>query len=1018
MRNLLASLLFLTSALCSFGGTLAQADDLTSIPGKLDALIEQGNYQEAITVAQQFAIDARRVYGETHPAYPNALYYVALVNLHQGHLLEAERVYQLTIALFEASVGSNHIAVGTSLNDLAAVYASQGRYSEAEPLYKRSLKIHSTSLGPEHIQVAQNFNNLANLYRAQERATEAESMFRRSFEIYEKALGPNHPDVALVLNNLALVYMDRSRYDEAEPLLSRSLAIRETFHGPDHVSVATSLAGLAELYRKIGRTADAEPLYARCLAIREKALGPDHPEVSEALNNLAFHYAELGRFAEAEPLFTRSIAIRKKTSGPAHAETGKALSNLAQLYADQRRYGEAEPLYKDALQVLEASLGPEHLDVVTVLHNFAWLYLAQSEWAEAAAYWRKATEILTRRAEKGIERGEGESSRLAAVQSSASYTGLIKVSHQLAVMNGEQASRLAPETFELAQWGEASSAGISLSEMAQRSSTNNDDLGRLLRERQDLLGEWRDKDSKYLSLKIQSKELRDPIIERELSERLATITRRWAKISEQLTTRFPEHARLASSHPITLGGAQAQLSSDEALVLLLDTDERFKPLPEETFLWVVTKTDSRWVRSELGSAALAEKIQALRCGLDDAEWEGVERLARCVKLLAIGRPGKEDPLPFSFKIAHELYKGLFGPVEDLIKGKRLLIVPSGPLTSLPLQVLVSEPPKVPIGLRYEDYANVAWLAREHSSVVLPSVAALKSLRVIAKSATGPALYAGFGDPSLVGNSECPKIASSNDVCPSGSSVNQVTSTPRGKGLRRTAGLDKIFRKGSAQQIVLSEVRSLCPLPDTAQEIRCVARILAIDEDEIYLGSLATETAIDHLNMSGKLAKYKVLHFATHGLLAGDMEEITKRQGEPALVLTPPKRPKNVFDDGLLTSSEIINLKLNADWVILSACNTAAGAKLGADALSGLATAFFYAGARALLVSHWPVYSDAAVTMITKTFTFLDAHPERGRAEAHRQAMLALSSDRAQKDNAHPSVWAPFVIVGEGGGGGK
>ena len=152
----------------------------------------------------------------------------------------------------------------------------------------------------------------------------------------------------------------------------------------------------------------------------------------------------------------------------------------------------------------------------------------------------------------------------------------------------------------------------------------------------------------------------------------------------------------------------------------------------------------------------------------------------------------------------------------------------------------------------------------------------------------------------------------------------------------------------------------------------------------------------------------------HGLLAGDTELMAHREGEPALVMTPPAAPKNAEDDGLLTASEVAQLKLNADWVILSACNTAAGDKLGAEALSGLARAFFYAGARTLLVSHWPVYSDAAVQLIDRTFAEIRKEDNIGRSEAHRRAMIALIDDPAQADNPHPAVWAPFVVVGEGG----
>ena len=111
------------------------------------------------------------------------------------------------------------------------------------------------------------------------------------------------------------------------------------------------------------------------------------------------------------------------------------------------------------------------------------------------------------------------------------------------------------------------------------------------------------------------------------------------------------------------------------------------------------------------------------------------------------------------------------------------------------------------------------------------------------------------------------------------------------------------------------------------------------------------------------------------------------------------------------ASEVAQLKLDADWVILSACNTAAGDKPGARGLSSLAQAFFYAGARALLVSHWSVESNAASALTTAMFEATRNDPTIGRAEALRQSMMGLASIQA---TAHPFYWAPFVVVGEGG----
>jgi len=263
---------------------------------------------------------------------------------------------------------------------------------------------------------------------------------------------------------------------------------------------------------------------------------------------------------------------------------------------------------------------------------------------------------------------------------------------------------------------------------------------------------------------------------------------------------------------------------------------------------------------------------------------------------------------------------------------------------------------------------------------------------------------GFGDPLLDGQPDDPIEALRANEARARQSCDAV-----GKpGLFGWAGLQNLPLIGSLFRGRFADVdllRRQMPLPETADELCAVARRLGAPDRDILLGRRMTEAAIKSLSAEGRLRDYRILHFATHGLVAGDL-----RVAEPALLFSPPASASEI-DDGLLTASEIAQLELDADWVVMSACNTAAGASNGAQALSGLARAFFYAGARALLVSHWAVNSDAAVAVTTGAFDAQSADPVIGRAEALRRSIRALISRGGAY--AHPAIWAPFILVGDG-----
>ena len=474
------------------------------------------------------------------------------------------------------------------------------------------------------------------------------------------------------------------------------------------------------------------------------------------------------------------------------------------------------------------------------------------------------------------------------------------------------------------------------------------------------------------------------------------------EIDNKLRETFPEFSELSTQIPIEVEAVQRQIKEDEALVYFVNT-RKWENTPDETFIWLVTKKQVIWVKSDLGTIALNKMVQTLRCGLDSVGWQKRDKAPICARLLKVDYSASNynlgQPLPFDTDTAFKLYKGLFGKFEQAIKNKKLLIVPSGPLTSLPFQVMLKSKPVLG-----EVYSEMDWLVKSHNITVLPSVSSLKALRQITKPSKAKKPYLGVGNPLLVGPDGNNESAWTKQNC---------NFIKKKKNIRvRTAGLfipeiiTTFFRGGLADLKVL---KYQLPLPETADEVCYVAENLNAKEDSVKLVGNATESNIKKMSLDGDLKDRRILHFATHGLLSGETKSLVLGEAEPALILSPPNYATKQ-DDGLLTASEIAQLKLDADWVILSACNTAAGGRAGSEALSGLAKSFFYAGGRSLLVSHWYVNSDATVKLITQMFNELSESSNISRAEALRRSMLKLIRS---KQYSHPEYWAPFIIVGAG-----
>jgi CHAT domain-containing protein/tetratricopeptide (TPR) repeat protein len=1034
-KALLPVVLLICIATCA-RPAFAQRDDVATLQQQVAQLVKAGRHNEALAIGQRYLEAAQARYGEQDVEYARATSWLGHVYMSLNRYAEAEPLYARTVAILEKRLGSNDPNVGATLNDLAGLYRELGRFEESHALYERVLAIGERTFGAQHQNVGAVLNNIAQLYESEGRYREAETYFKRALAIGEKALGSDnldfangmislgalyreqgryaeaealyqqvlvirekklglrHPDVGKILNALALLYATQQQFAEAEPLYKRALSIFEEVQGPDHPNVGLVLNNLGELNREQARYEEAERLYKRALAIEERTAGSEHLNVATDLNNLALLYRNQHRYADAEPLYKRALAIKEKALGPEHREVGRGLNNLAGVYAADGRFADAEPLYKRALAIEEQVLGPDHTSVGLTLASMAVLYAEWGDIAQAIAYQRRATALRIKLGELAL--GNDDRSKREVLQGSHYFRFHVL----LASRASDDPAALLSESFMVSQWALQSEASDAVAQMSVRFASAGGGLGNVVRERQDILNQHQTIEGRLLTAtakadKVGADGARKSIV--MLEAQLRTLDRRIAQ-------EFPQYVQLARPKPLDVTDVRSLLNDDEALVAFLEADHTGK-LPQEVYAWIVTKTDARWLRLPMNPAEISAHVASLRCGLDAAAWEANDG-SKCASLLKTSYQATDmqagRPLPFDLHKAYALYRALLGPVEDIIANKHLLIVPSGSLTALPFQVLVTTKPS-DLAPGNAGFATAAWLIKRQAITVLPSVASLAALRKFAKTSAATQPFIGFGNPLLHGRNRNDRSAWERQSCnlPS-KSVRTVS-----RGVR--SPIPQFFRRGLGN---VELVRAQPPLPETADELCAVAAAIGAGEDAVYLGARFNEETVKSLSANGTLRRARIVHFATHGLLGGETQMMGAAKAEPSLILTPPLQATEV-NDGLLTASEIAQLRLDADWVVLSACNTAAGAsdKPGAEALSGLARAFFYAGARALLVSHWAVNSEATVRLITKAFSELKSDAKLGRAEALRRSMVALIERGGGYD--HPANWAPFVVVGEG-----
>lgn len=403
--------------------------------------------------------------------------------------------------------------------------------------------------------------------------------------------------------------------------------------------------------------------------------------------------------------------------------------------------------------------------------------------------------------------------------------------------------------------------------------------------------------------------------------------------------------------PVALEAVQRMLTDGEGMLLLHAGSHA-------VYGQLVTRSGApvSWI-GKMTAQDLEQRIRTVRAGIDVSS-------------------GNLPPFPFEDAFA--LHQALLGPIKaELGSVRRLLVLADGPLHSLPLAILPTEPvtelPAAPDEMRS---AKVPWLVRKHAITILTSAASLSLRNTGQLGSRAKVAFAGIGNPVLLG-------------------------PPGGR-----RGIDLAPAFSPAGRADVDALRKLPALPETATEITILGQMLSASRGDLKLGAAASESEVKRM----PLANYRIITFATHGLVAGAVTGAS----EPGLVLTPPA-VATPEDDGFLGASEIAALKLDADLVVLSACNTAASdGRPRAEGLSGLARSFLAAGARGIVATHWAIPSGPTVELTTRMVKAKQSGAEASWAGALQSAMLDIVDRVGPAEFAHPANWGAFLAVGLAG----
>lgn len=868
-----------------------------------------------------------------------------------------------------------------------AIASDRGDLVTGEAFQREALALWEEIEVPPASRVSAAMSSLGITLYWQGKNDEALPYLRRAVEIAFNAHLTDATFYALVIANLSNYFGASLSYQEAEEIVGRAIEIMEDAGEVDSASYGSLIAVRGHMYWRLGRGEESVALLERAVKILLDA-NARVEDLAVARNQLGNAYLSIGETEPAKQQYLQAIELWRE-DGTEPRELALSLSNLAQVEQASGDVNAAERLFDESVELFEKPAREFDVDLAHVHFQRGMFLVAHRRYFDAERDFRVAYEIAINRMERSWSYlgNDAQAQFDREIDGSNFYAAILNATY-LPRPTLPQAKAQASQLLELAQWADIAKSGYSLGATYARWSISDTDAQELVRRRQDLAAEVASGERVLLRFRLGEAIEADGVTLLDLENEIESLKDQANTMDAELRLRAPDYMNLAFPRPLSVAEVQGYLMADEVLVYIQVT-RALPGHPEETLIWIVDKDDVMLEVVEPGFELISRTVQTLRCGLDYQLW--IANSDQCSNLT--GSPWEDGggPLPYRLDRAYQLYEIVLGRFESRLADKRIFLVSPGPLATIPFQALVTREPEQALPETWQGYRNVPWLVRNRVIASLPSVSTLRFLRGRQWDQQSDRGFAGFGNPALDGTKQCvpARPATSCDFADAFSSQQR----PEPRSLASPA----IDLSGAGVAERAAKVRSMCPVPETGHELACIDQRLVQTPTTLFTGEDFTEEQLRALSESGQLGKFAVITFATHGLLPDQALAL-----EPALVATP-----SLGDDGLITATEISKLRLNAEWVLLAACNTASGTG-GTD---GLANAFFYAGATSVLISHWEADAEATAFAVARMVGEDDEAMPLSEALGVAEQMLADST--ARPDFSHPSVWAVFTVIGDG-----